>query len=506
MDIIKAVISKVNKKYALLFLTGLWCAYLQSSAELALFAFVSYAPLVYCLCRFDCKRGFAKCFVSFFAPYYFYQLAFLMTVYSQLDLDRPLEVMLLLLAVVALTAWECVLMFLPVYLFTYLRRDRIYDAAVLAVLAAGGEWLEEKIPFLSFPWSSVWLSVTAKPLLLQPANLLGCRAVTVLVLTVNGLAAFAVMDKKRVLPLASLAAVLCAWLGYGYYSVNRIESISSKSPVITAVVAQDEIEGSKKSDCTAWDCARSYRKIITASQIEKADLVVFPETAVPMGYKAEAQEFSVVSGLAKSYDTTVVNGCFFRFDGDEYNALYAVDSKGKVSEPYFKQVLVPFGEKIPLAFLFGASSLCECSDEQHTKPLDTALGRIGCAICIESIYPETVRSQAANGAQILCVCTNDSWFGKSFARQMHFRHSIMRAAENGRYLLRSGNCGISAIIKPTGEVQSIRSNTSKGVVTGQVRLIGERTLYSRFKDLFTVLPALLVVIAVIKMYGSRKQD
>ena len=506
MDIIRSLALKINKKYALLFITGLWCAALQSSLELPLLAFVSYAPPMYLFCRFGSRRSLLKSFVSFFVPYYFYQLAFLLTVYPQIDMDRPLAVLLLLIAVIALTLWESLLMLLTVYLYVYLRKDRICDILTLAVLIAAGEWLQESFPVLSFPWCGVWLSITGKALMIQPANLLGCRAVTVLLLTVNGLLAFALTarGRKRLAAVGTAAAVYALWLGYGFYSVYRTEKLSAASESIFAVVAQDEAEGNKKSACTAWDCARAYRRIVSSAMIEKADIVVLPETAVPMGYDDAADEFSVVSGIAKSCKATVINGCFFRFDGDEYNALYAVDCKGNVSEPYFKQVLVPFGEKIPFAALFGSSTLCECSDDVHTKPLETALGKVGCAICIESVYPETVRKQAADGAQILCVCTNDSWFGKSSARKVHFRHSIMRAAENGKYLLRSGNCGISAIIKPTGEVQSVRTQTSKGVVTGEVQLIEKTTLYSRFKDLFTVFPAALAALAVIKMYKSKK--
>ena len=496
----------MKNKHVQLVISGVWCALLQSTLELPLISLFSYAPMMYVLCRYDTRRGFAKCFVCFFAPYYLYQLAFLLAVYPQLDMNRGLAVLLLLLAVIVLAAWECAVMFAPVCLFTYLRRGKVYDVFTLALFVAGGEWLQENLPVLSFPWSSVWLSVTSKPLLLQAANLLGCRGVTVLVLSVSGLAAFAVMNKKRLGTLACLSAVAVMWLGYGAWSLSHLQSVSENSKSITAVVAQDETEGSKKAGCTAWDCARSYKRIISAAALKSADLVVLPETAVPMGYCEGAAEFSLVSGVAKGCGATVVNGCFYCLDDDEYNALYAVDRTGKVSEPYFKQVLVPFGEKIPLAFLFGAPTLCECSDEVHTKPLETALGRIGCAICIESIYPETVRKQAAQGAQILCVCTNDSWFGGSYARKMHFRHSIMRAAENGKYLLRAGNCGISAIIKPAGEVLDLREEKSKGVVTGEVRLIEQVTLYSGFKDLFTVFPALLTALAVMKIYKGKKAD
>ena len=507
MDTLKTFISKIKVKYLLIGISGLVCALLQSTVNIPLLAAAAYAPMVYTLCRYDCRRDFLKSFLSFFVPYYFYQLIFLLAVYPQIDMQRGFAVSLLFVAVVALTVWETLLMLLPVSLFTVLRRDRAYDVVVLAVLIAGGEWLQESFPLLSFPWSAVWLSVTGSPLMIQPANLLGCRLVTVIVLCINGFIALSAMQKKmRIVPIASLTALVLLCLGYGSISVRHLNDVAKRSSSVHVLIAQDEAEGRKKTTRTARDCAGSYDRIIRSSEVQSADLVIFPETAVPMKYDSSADEFAAVQSIARNCNATVVSGCFYELDGDEYNALYAVDSQGSVSDPYFKQVLVPFGEKIPFAFLFGAGTLCECSDQRYTKPLETKLGSIGCAICIESIYPGTVKQQACRGAQILCVCTNDSWFGSSYARGMHFRHSIMRAAENGKYLLRSGNCGISAVIKPTGEVQQIRSDTTKGVVTGEASLIPERTFYSCTGDLFAVLPASLAAIAVIKLYTSGKKS
>lgn len=507
MDTLKTIISKINPVYLVIAVSGLLCALLQSTVNIPLLAAAAYSPMVYTLCRYERRRDFLKSFLSFFVPYYFYQLIFLLAVYPQIDLPRGFAVSLLFVAVIALTVWETLLMLLPVSLFTVLRRDRVYDVIVLAVLIAGGEWLQESFPLLSFPWSAVWLSVTGSPLMIQPANLLGCRLVTVIVLCINGFLAFSAMRKKmRIVPIASLTALVLFCLGYGSISLRHLDDVARRSSSLSVLIAQDEAEGRKKTARTARDCAGSYKSIIMDSAIKQADLVIFPETAVPMKYDSSADEFAAVQSIARSCNATVVSGCFYELDGDEYNALYAVDPHGSVSAPYFKQVLVPFGEKIPLAFLFGASTLCECSDQHYTKPLETKLGSIGCVICIESIYPSTVKQQACRGAQILCVCTNDSWFGSSYARGMHFRHSIMRAAENGKYLLRSGNCGISAIIKPTGEVENIRSDTTRGVVTGEASLIPERTFYSCTGDLFAVLPAALTAIAVIKLYTSGKKN
>ena len=506
MNALKTFISKLDRKYLLCALSGTVCAALQSTVSVPFAALVCYMPMMYSLSRYSCRRDFLKAFLSFFLPYYFYQLVFLVAVYPQIDMHRGIAVTLLVAAVLILTLWETLLMLLPVSLFPALRRDRAYDVAALSILIAGGEWLQESFPVLSFPWSSVWLSVTDSPVLLQSANLLGCRIVTVTVLCINGFLALSVVEKKRVVPIAAAAAVVAVSLGYGTLSIRHLKSVSQASQDISVVIAQDESEGRKKTIRTAGDCAGSYKGIIKSSAVTKADLVIFPETAVPMEYDSGADEFCTVEGIAKSVGATVVNGCFYSFDGDEYNAVYAVDEKGSVSEPYFKQVLVPFGEKIPLAFLFGAGTLSECSDEQHTKPLETQLGKIGCAICIESIYPATVKKQASQGAQILCVCTNDSWFGGSYAREMHFRHSIMRAAENGKFLLRSGNCGISALIMPTGEVGSIRTDTSKGVVTGKASLIDEQTFYSCTGDLFAVLPASLAAAAIIRIYRNGRDS
>ncbi len=504
MEIIKKLYNAIKTKYFLLAASGVVCAVLQSSAELAPAAFVSYAPMMYLLCSFEGRRELVKRFGCFFVPYYFYQLVFLLTVYRQIEMKRPPAVLLLLLAVIVLTVWESILMLMPVLLFAYLRRGGAFDVVVLSLLIASGEWLEENIFVLSFPWSAVWLSVTGMPVALQTANLLGCRIVTALLLSFNGFAAFAVMHPKRIRAAAGAAAVLGIMLGYGFYSVSAAERAGRDSPQIKVLIAQDEKEGSKKSGCSALDCARSYSELIT-SQNESADLIVLPETAVPTSYDESAAEFDIISRLAKNSGAAVVNGCFFRLDGDGYNALYAAQPQGKASRPYLKQVLVPFGERVPLASLFGVGTLCECSDEEYTRPLETDIGKVGCAICIESIYPTTVHKQAFCGAQLLCVCTNDSWFGSSYARKMHFRHSIMRAVENGRYLLRSGNCGISAVISPSGKIESIREETTKGVVTGSAALISQKTFYSRTNDLFSVVPAFLTAAAVMKAYTRREK-
>ena len=73
-------------------------------------------------------------------------------------------------------------------------------------------------------------------------------------------------------------------------------------------------------------------------------------------------------------------------------------------------------------------------------------------ICYESVFPNFVRQFANSGAEVLVNISNDGWFGHSAAREQHLKIVRMRAAENRRWILRSTNDGITAIIDPSGRV------------------------------------------------------
>ncbi len=77
--------------------------------------------------------------------------------------------------------------------------------------------------------------------------------------------------------------------------------------------------------------------------------------------------------------------------------------------------------------------------------------RIATAICYEVVYPDLVRRDARD-ADVIVTISNDSWFGHSIGPHQHMQMVRMRALENGRYVLRATNNGITAIVDPTGHV------------------------------------------------------
>jgi apolipoprotein N-acyltransferase len=123
---------------------------------------------------------------------------------------------------------------------------------------------------------------------------------------------------------------------------------------------------------------------------------------------------------------------------------------------------------------------------------------ISTAICYEIVYPDLVRQFVAAGSELLTTITNDAWFGETAAPYQHFAQASMRAIENGRYLVRAANTGISGVVDPYGRVIVESRLFEPAVVAGTVYYRTERTLYTQIGDLFAYLSAL--AIAALLLY------
>jgi apolipoprotein N-acyltransferase len=128
--------------------------------------------------------------------------------------------------------------------------------------------------------------------------------------------------------------------------------------------------------------------------------------------------------------------------------------------------------------------------------------RIGTFICYESVFPGYIRKFAESGAEALFNISNDSWFGKSQARYQHLQIVRMRAAENSRWILRSTNNGITAVIDPAGRV--LRSTQEYAELAGrfQYRYRQDLTFYTRHGDWFVLVCALIAGLTALAVFTS----
>jgi apolipoprotein N-acyltransferase len=119
-------------------------------------------------------------------------------------------------------------------------------------------------------------------------------------------------------------------------------------------------------------------------------------------------------------------------------------------------------------------------------------------ICYEAVFPDLGLEAVRAGSELLTTITNDAWYELSSAPHQHFEMARLRAVEQGRYLVRAANTGISGVIDPYGRVIQRSNLFEPAVFAADIRFLSERTLYARIGNLFayacvlvTALPALV---------------
>jgi apolipoprotein N-acyltransferase len=221
------------------------------------------------------------------------------------------------------------------------------------------------------------------------------------------------------------------------------------------------------------------------------DLVVWPEAAVTLFVEQADGYLRAMDRRARGAGSALVLGIPDVERMPEGPALYLNTALaiGEGRGQYVKRRLVPFGEYVPferalrgvIAFFDLPMSHAVAGAEQQ-PPLSTKAWKAAVAICYEIVYPELVRT-SAHDADLLITLSNDTWFGRSLGPSQHMEMAQMRALENGRWLLRATNDGITAIVDAQGRIVSQLPRFEAGVLAGEFDVMTGRTLFATFGTL-----------------------
>lgn len=235
-----------------------------------------------------------------------------------------------------------------------------------------------------------------------------------------------------------------------------------------------------------------------------ADVVVWPETAIPYVYENGSPVVSYFRSQARNNNATLVTGIFGQTDSGLHNSI---TSLGNGEGIYHKQKLVPFGEYVPFRALFSTllqlfnlpmSSLEKGPASQDL--LSAGQYTLSPFICYEVVYPDFVRKQARD-ADFLVTISNDTWFGASWGPLQHLEMAAMRALENGRYMVRATNNGVSAFIDEKGQIIARTEQFQAQVLRGEVQVFSGRTPFSYWGSW----PVLLLCIGILVLV-TRKPE
>ena len=378
-----------------------------------------------------------------------------------------------------------------------------------------------------FPWNPPGSLLFAHPLLALPARIVGTTGLSFLILLETALLAFALSRLPREdgvarkgLWLFLPVGLLSLWLLWG----SALERGTDRSPSLPVALIQGNIPPDLKwSRATLRETLSRYLALSRRGTGEGARLLVWPETALPVVYNGPRTRLApLLAGTLSppgSTDALLLTGAIGeRPDPDSPVGLSFTNSAvlyspgGQVVAAYNKRHLVPFGEFLPLPALFGwlrpMTGITGDMAAGHRSvlfPLQGSAGGAAPLICYEALYPSLSRANLGHGT-LLAVISDDAWFGNTSAPWQLFRESGMRAAENGVYLVRAANTGLSGIVAPDTTVPAIGPLFRQAVVTGNVRLETGQTFYRRHGEwvLRLSLSSLLFAAAILPLLGKPR--
>ena len=196
--------------------------------------------------------------------------------------------------------------------------------------------------------------------------------------------------------------------------------------------------------------------------------------------------------------------------------MVAIYPDGSDSNIYHKRSLAPFGEYIPYRTFFENLvpfiKEMNLADNEYTRGndsnlIDSIYGKFGGLICFDSIFQENARKSVKSGANVLVLATNDSWYRDTAGVKQHADFAKLRAIENGRYVIRAANTGISMFIDSKGNVLSSLGALKEGRISAHVRFSNNKTLYTNFGDTalyFSFVAVAIKIVINLIQYIKRK--
>ncbi len=385
-----------------------------------------------------------------------------------------------------------------------------------ALLLAPAAWVATELArtllFGGFPWALVGYTQTTVLPVAQSASAVGVYGLSFLVVLASAALATAGAGRDRSgLVAVGLTAVLVAstavW-GSARLADGRLTRTGTQVRVglVQGNVAQDQKWAPELED----EILGRYLALSRQAADRGAHAILWPESSTPFFFE-NSPKSEAIRLFARERGASVLLG------SDEadrsnprisYNSAFMVRPDGSTAGVYRKVRLVPFGEYVPFrTLLFFAAPLVEAVGEfaPGEAPVMLPLGGkpVSTAICYEVVYPALIRAGVLDGSTLLTTITNDAWFGRSSAPYQHFAMASMRAVEEGRYLARSANTGISGIVDPYGRVVLASELFTTQVLVGDVRLIEERTLYAQLGDVVAYASVLVTIVALAFAFMTR---
>ena len=345
-----------------------------------------------------------------------------------------------------------------------------------------------------FPWNLIAYSFSNNLEIIQFTSLIGTYAFNILCISFfTSPAIFILRENKK-----EIAICIC-------FLLSPIILYMTGSSKIKSFQSLDIIENDYviRAIGSKIDLDRFYGKTNAASVIselielsepdlETKTLFLWPEGIIPNINQSELIELQSLFNQKLNKNHLIGIGInSFENNNDEnkfYNSFSFFDHNLNLVNAYNKVNLVPFGEFLPFEKILGTIGLKSLTNnyQSFSSGKNREIIKINendfdikilPLICYEIIYSGKIFNNP-NFDYIINI-SEDGWFGNSIGPHQHFTHSIFRAIESGKYLIRSSNNGIAAIINPTGFIEKKIPFGNSGYVDFSEKRVSNTTLFSQ---------------------------
>lgn len=424
--------------------------------------------------------------------------------------------------------------------------NRVLQAVMLISFVVAFEYLHLNWD-LTWPWLVLGNVFAQTPGLVQWYSITGTLGGTVWILLCNFLVYWEPLTKrereKRPRKYGSILTICCLVLPMlisllMYELAER--KIDRSIPIEAVIVQQNTDPWLEEYSLTNEQEVQRLLEVAGSNIDEKTNLVITPESAIAHSIEMNTlRQHSFLEGDTRYEGFAILDSVIGRYPNvnfvlglstigiydhkvspvsqevapdkfvEWYNTAGFYNKNGLVNY-YHKSRLVPGVEKMPFPKVFGflGKVLIELGGSNSSLGTDTAQRtfafdvdgrtlRVGTGICYESVYGELMGRFVKNGANILSVITNDSWWDDSPGHRQHFDMSRLRAIETRRYVLRAANGGFSGVINPLGDVLEKTNYNERTALHAKVYAQDRMTFYAKHGDYLAVIAIFFAIFGIL---------
>jgi apolipoprotein N-acyltransferase len=379
-------------------------------------------------------------------------------------------------------------------------------------------WLLTKSD-LNYPWTDLGYALSYLTTLIQAADIAGIYLITMFILIINILVYLSISSlftssksMKRGYIYISLIIIMAFYV-YGGIRVSQLKDDPSKSLTIGLIQGNitKDVKWAPGNLQFSFD---TYHGLSRQAVRESAQLVIWPETAIPAYLLQEPSSMGLMRRIIDDLKIPVLTGTvFYETVGPReyvyFNSAILLNPDNDDYQLYSKMHLVPVSEKIPF------SERYKILRDIHLGQADFSSGReqtvfnlngtkFGTLICFESAFPGFANDYARMGAEFLVIITNDMWFGRTSLFEQHAMMAVFRAIENRIPVVRAGNTGISLAVDKRGKLLAKSDVFEKEYIMAKIHPEKSTSAYNVVGDIIPQAATLVSLLALAVAIWKRK--